>query len=135
MTEIEKAIGAFKMLLALMLFDPLTGESDEVWQLNEHNQELYHAAELAIVALREKAEREDPKPLTLAEQKAWAATEERRMLKGVCGALSCLLKGIDGRMVYEIVLPEARNVLKEYYDKYPPAKGVLDSGTQDKGGA
>ena len=42
------------------------------------------------------------------KKRADASETERRALKKVCGALSCLLKGIDGSMIYEKVLPMAR---------------------------
>lgn len=64
--------------------------------------------------------------LSASQQRERAAVEERRLLKRVCGALSCLLKGIDGQMVYNKVLPMARKALDEYYTKYPPATVALD---------
>lgn len=53
--EIEKAIVALEMNLALMLFDPTTGESIALDMLNNDNQELYKATQLALLALSEKA--------------------------------------------------------------------------------
>lgn len=51
MTETERAINALEMSLSLMLFDPTTGETCAIEQLNEDNQELYRATELAVRAL------------------------------------------------------------------------------------
>lgn len=53
----EEAINALTMCQELMLFDPLTGETHELWQENKDNQDLYNACGVAITALREQAER------------------------------------------------------------------------------
>ncbi len=58
MDKIELAICSLEMLRALMLFDPLTGEDISLDSLNRDNRELYDSADVAIAALREKAERE-----------------------------------------------------------------------------
>lgn len=68
MTEIE-AIAALTMCQELMLFDPLTGDTHELWQENKDNQDLFNACDLGIKALKEKQEREKPQPLTLEELK------------------------------------------------------------------
>jgi len=66
---IEYAINTLTMCQELMLFDPLTGETHELWQENKDNQALYNACIVAITALCEQAERENPQPLTLDELK------------------------------------------------------------------
>lgn len=72
--------------------------------------------------------------LTEAQGRESQLMEERRLLKQVCGGLSCLLKGIDGRMIYDKVLPMARASLERYYAKYPPSAAVaLDNDPQETG--
>lgn len=51
MTEIEKAISALTMCKELILFDPMTGETHEIWQENQDNQDLYNACTVALSAL------------------------------------------------------------------------------------
>lgn len=53
----EDAINALRMCQDLMLFDPLTGETHELWEENKDNQNLYNACGVAIITLREQAER------------------------------------------------------------------------------
>ena len=53
----EEAINALTMCQELMLFDPMTGETHELWEENKDNQDLYNACGVAIAALREQAER------------------------------------------------------------------------------
>lgn len=59
-------------------------------------------------------------------------SQERRYLKRCVGGLSCLLKGINGQMIYGKVLPIARAALEFYREKYPSAIAALDSAPQDK---
>ena len=47
----EEAIGALMMCHELMLFDPLTGKTNDIRLENKHNQDLYYACEMAISAL------------------------------------------------------------------------------------
>lgn len=65
----EEAINNLTMCQDLMLFDPMTGETHELWEENKDNQDLYNACTLAIDALKEQAERSNPKPLTIEELK------------------------------------------------------------------
>ena len=48
----DEAISALEMCQALMLFDPMTGETHELCEENKDNQDLYNACSLAIDALR-----------------------------------------------------------------------------------
>lgn len=59
MSELKQAINALEMCQELMLFDPRTGETHELWQENKDNQDLYNACTIAITALQEKLEREN----------------------------------------------------------------------------
>ena len=47
----QKAIGAFEMCRALMLFDAIHGESETYESLNQDNKDLYDACGLAIKIL------------------------------------------------------------------------------------
>lgn len=51
--EVQKAIGSFEMCKAMMLFDPQTGETHALEDENQDNQDLYHACNLAQVALHQ----------------------------------------------------------------------------------
>ena len=64
---IDEALSSLEMCKALMLFDALTGEAHNIEDENQDNQDLYHAIELSIIALTEKADRDNPQPLTLDE--------------------------------------------------------------------
>lgn len=61
----EEAISSLKTCQELMRFDPMTGDTHELWQENKDNQNLYNACDIAISALR----RANPtnEPLTLDE--------------------------------------------------------------------
>ena len=55
----EEAINALTMCQELMLFDPMTGETTELWQENKDNQDLYNACSAGIAALQAQSEREN----------------------------------------------------------------------------
>ena len=61
----DEAISALEMCQALMLFDPMTGETHELCEENKDNQDLYNACSLAIDALRRAQPANDP--LTLEQ--------------------------------------------------------------------
>ena len=61
----DEAISALEMCQALMLFDPMTGETHELCEENNDNQDLYNACSLAIDALRRAQPANEP--LTLDE--------------------------------------------------------------------
>ena len=54
----EEAINSLMMCQDLILFDPMTGKTHELWEENKNNQDLYNACDAAIMALFEQAERE-----------------------------------------------------------------------------
>ena len=56
----DEAISALEMCQALMLFDPMTGETHELCEENKDNQDLYNACSLAIDALRRAQPANDP---------------------------------------------------------------------------
>jgi hypothetical protein len=64
----DEAISALEMCQSLMLFNPMTGETHELWEENRDNQDLYNACSIAISALR-RAQPEN-KPLTQDEMNA-----------------------------------------------------------------
>lgn len=86
----DEAISSLEMCQALMLFDPLTGETHELWEENRDNQDLYNACTLAIDALRAQSERENPKPLTpdelrqMVDSGEWAWVEMNFGTVGWC---------------------------------------------------
>lgn len=63
----DEAISALEMCQALMLFDPMTGETHELCEENKDNQDLYNACSLAIDALRRVQPANEP--LTLEQLK------------------------------------------------------------------
>ena len=56
----DEAISALEMCQALMLFDPMTGETHELCEENKDNQDLYNACSLAIDALRRAQPANEP---------------------------------------------------------------------------
>ena len=58
---------------------------------------------------------------------------ERLLLKRCVGALSLLIKGLEGRAVMQVVLPGAKKALSAYRGEYPAVNVVLDGGGPQAG--
>ena len=61
----DEAIASLEMFQALMLFDPMTGETRELREENRDNQDLYNACIMALSALRRAQPANEP--LTLEQ--------------------------------------------------------------------
>ena len=79
----EEAINSLMMCQDLILFDPMTGKTHELWEENKNNQDLYNACDAAIMALFEQAERE--KGCSGCE---FESTSRKAPYRGACNSCS-----------------------------------------------
>ena len=92
----DEAISALEMCQALMLFDPMTGETHELCEENKDNQDLYNACSLAIDALRRAQSANEPLTRDCVEEAP--AADVAQVVHG-----RWIYKGasVDGKRVYE----------------------------------